>query len=188
MMISLFVPVIACPAPLLTANKRLCVCHGIRITLRCLPSLCLFLPPLPSSHNRLPCLVSSFPFLSPPLLFFGILPVVYILQAGVGWCHSPQAAEHLPFFTQGGWGERLPPNSHQQSYHRQRGQSQGPRYCVSASRIQTTVLCYLYYCFNIESVVGFKYTLKILYFIFYLVYVLIPGLQLTFFVINWLIM
>lgn len=37
-MISLFVPVVAHPASLLTANKRLCVCHGIRITLWCLPS------------------------------------------------------------------------------------------------------------------------------------------------------
>lgn len=41
MMISLFVPVITHPVSLLSANKRLCLCHGIRITLRCLPS---FLP------------------------------------------------------------------------------------------------------------------------------------------------
>lgn len=135
-MISLFVPVITPPAPLLTANKRLCVCRGIRVTLRCLP-LPLPLPLLPPLFSQpRPSPVSS----SSRHLFFSVvfLPVVYVLQAGVGWCHSPQAAEHLPFFTQGGWGERLPPDSHQQSYHRQRGQSQGPRYRASTSRIQTS--------------------------------------------------
>lgn len=141
-MISLCVSFITHPASLLTANKRLCVCHGIRITLRCvcvslslshptplLTTITLWLscpappPPLPSPP----------PPPSPPLSSaipssLWCLPVVCILQASVGWRHSPQAAEHLPFFTQGGGGERLPPDSHQQSYHRQRGQSQGPRY------------------------------------------------------------
>lgn len=56
-----------------------------------------------------------------------------ILQASVGWRHSPQAAEHLPFFTQGSRGERLPADRHQQGYHRQRGQSQGPRYSRNRS-------------------------------------------------------
>lgn len=52
-MISLFVPVITHPASLLTANKRLSVCHGICITLRCLPSSpTLSLSPHPSSHNH----------------------------------------------------------------------------------------------------------------------------------------
>lgn len=46
-MISLFVPVITPPAPLLTANKRLCVCHGIRVTLRCLPLPVSFSHPTP---------------------------------------------------------------------------------------------------------------------------------------------
>lgn len=58
-MISLFVPVIAHPASLLTANKRLYVCHGIRITLWCLPS---FLPLLSLSLSLIP------PLLSQPLL------------------------------------------------------------------------------------------------------------------------
>lgn len=58
-MVSLFVPVITPPAPLLTANKRLCVCHGIRVTLRCLPlSLSLSLIPPLFSQPR-PSLVSS---------------------------------------------------------------------------------------------------------------------------------
>lgn len=73
-MISLFVPVITHPASLLTANKRFCVCHGIRITLRCLPSffplsLSLFLSFHPSQpllslvpHSSLRHLVFSVVF------------------------------------------------------------------------------------------------------------------------------
>lgn len=60
-MISLFVPVLAHPASLLTANKRLCVCHGIRITLWCLPP---FLP-LSLFSLSLPLIP---PLLSQPLL------------------------------------------------------------------------------------------------------------------------
>lgn len=132
-MISLCVSFTTHPASLLTANKWLCVCHGIRITLRCVSLFSLsFLHPTPLLTTItlwlfLPRSSSSFSAISPSLW---CLPVVCILQASVGWRHSPQAAEHLPFFTQGGRGERLPPDSDQQSYHRQRGQSQGPRYCA----------------------------------------------------------
>lgn len=142
-MVSLCVSVITHLASLLTANKRLCVCHGIRVTLRCLslsppssppssltpPHNRHFVAPLSSLHPPTP--PHSFPLSLPPLLLslsLWCLPVVCVLQASVGWRHSPQAAEHLPFFTQGGRGERLPADSHQQSHHRQRGQSQGPRY------------------------------------------------------------
>lgn len=123
------------PASLLTANKRLCVtvfASLFGVSLSVSPSLFsphspphnhYFVAPLPRS--------SSFSAISSSLW---CLPVVCILQASVGWRHdSPQAAEHLPFFTQGGRGERLPPDSHQQSYHRQRGQSQGPRYSARIS-------------------------------------------------------
>lgn len=114
---------ITLPGSMLTANKRLCVHHRIRIILRCVsvsPSLFHPTPNLTTITLWLP-----FSSISSSLW---CLPVVCILQASVGWRHSPQAAEHLPFFTQGGRGERLPPDRHQQSYHRQRGQSQGPRY------------------------------------------------------------
>lgn len=134
-----------------TANNRLCVSHGICITLRCLPpSPSLFFCSFSShsSHNHYFHLCPTPPPLSfspSPTSSSGVLPVVYILQAGVGWCFSPKAAQHLPFFTQGGWGERLPPDSYQQSYHCQRGQSQRPRYCTSTSRIQPFIyLCIVF--------------------------------------------
>lgn len=155
MVISLCVSFITHPASLLTANKWLCVCHGIRIILRYV-SLSLFCP---SFFHPTPLLTtitlwllrprssSCLSAISPSLW---CLPVVCILQASVGWRHSPQAAEHLPFFTQGGRGERLPPDSHQQSYHRQRGQSQGPRYSArfqtqeSGSKWKLTPLLFLF--------------------------------------------
>lgn len=101
-------------------------------------SLCLSLIPLPFLQPSLygsSCPTPPPSPLPPPVSATSpspwCLPGVYVLQASVGWRHSPQAAEHLPFFTQGGRGEWLPPDSHQQSYHRQRGQSQGPRYSAT---------------------------------------------------------
>lgn len=80
-MISLFVPVITPPAPLLTANKRLCVCRGIRVTLRSPSPSVSFSHPTPLlTTTTFSCVL----LLSPPLLLRGVLPVVYVLQAGVG--------------------------------------------------------------------------------------------------------
>lgn len=60
-MISLFVPVITCPAPLLTANKRLCVCHGIRSAVS---------PLFVSFSHPSPLLTTTYLLLCPPSLFF----------------------------------------------------------------------------------------------------------------------
>lgn len=86
-MISLCVPLITHPASLLTANKRLCVCHGIRITLRCVslslslpPFSCPCTPPTPILTTAMfvalsPCFSATstslfFPATSPPLSVF----------------------------------------------------------------------------------------------------------------------
>ncbi len=79
-MISLCVSVITHPGSLLTANKRLCVCHGIRITLRCVslflsPSLSFI--PLPSSQPSL-CGSSA-----PLLLLLLLLSPPSLLPCGV---------------------------------------------------------------------------------------------------------
>lgn len=117
-----FLCVSSIPPSLLTANKRLCVCRGIS----CLPSVSFSFIPLPLLTT-----ITFWLFCLPPSVPPPFSPAVFacrVLQASVGRCHSPQAAEHLPFFTQGGWGERLPPDRHQQSHRSQRSQSQGPRY------------------------------------------------------------
>lgn len=79
-MISLCVPFITHPASLLTANKRLCVCHGIRVTLRCV-SFSLSLPHPTSLLTTItlwlfcPAPPPPPPLSLPPLLLCGVRPL-----------------------------------------------------------------------------------------------------------------
>lgn len=108
--INLSVSLFTHPSSLLAANKCLCVCDGIRVT---------------------PRRVS----LTHPHVTFWLLLSLHFHLFSVAFAIRHEQLNISRFFTQGGGGERLPPDSHQQSHRRQRGQSQGPRYCLHCSTV-----------------------------------------------------